>query len=89
MDVLKQLTINLLKGLSISHISLPVKIFEPQSTLQRIVELFSFTPQFLRKAAETEDHLERLKLVITNAISCIYLCCKQMKPFNPILGETL
>ena len=88
-DVLKQLTVNLLKGLTISHISLPVKIFEPVSTLQRIVDLFSFAPTYLKRAAELSDPVERMKLVITNAISAAYLCSKQMKPFNPILGETL
>jgi hypothetical protein len=30
-DVAKQLAVNLIKGLSISHISLPIKIFEPRS----------------------------------------------------------
>jgi len=88
-DVLKQLTVNILKGLTITHISLPVKIFEPRSTLQRVVDLFSFAPTFLSKAAETSDHMERLKLVITNSVSSMYLCCSQNKPFNPILGETL
>eukprot|EP00347_Sterkiella_histriomuscorum_P004889 403358700 len=88
-DVLKQLTVNILKGLTITHISLPVKIFEPRSTLQRIVDLFSFSPIFLTRASQTPDHLERFKLVIANAVSSIYLCCAQNKPFNPILGETL
>jgi len=32
-EVLKQLTVNLLKGLTISHISLPIKIFEPRSSI--------------------------------------------------------
>jgi hypothetical protein len=73
-DVLKQLTVNLLKGLSISHISLPIKIFEPRSTIQRIVDVWSFAPKYLRQAADTNDHLERLKLVIAFALSGIYIC---------------
>lgn len=73
-DVLKQLTINLLKGLTIAHISLPIKIFEPRSSLQRIVDIWSFAPKYLNKAAETEDHLERLKLVIAFIMSGIYIC---------------
>lgn len=32
-NVAKQLAVNLLKGLSISHISLPIKIFEPRSSI--------------------------------------------------------
>ena len=31
--VVKQLAVNLMKGLSISHISLPIKIFEPRSSI--------------------------------------------------------
>ena len=32
-SVAKQLAVNLLKGLGISHISLPIRIFEPRSTI--------------------------------------------------------
>ena len=73
-DVLKQLTINLFKGLTIAHISLPIKIFEPRSTLQRIVDIWSFAPKYLNKAAEITDHLERLKNVIAFIMSGIYIC---------------
>ena len=48
--VAKQLAVNLLKGLSISHISLPIKIFEPRSTIHRISDLWTFAPHFLTKA---------------------------------------
>lgn len=87
--VVKQLAITLLKGLSISHISLPIKIFEPTSSLQRIVDLWTFLPLFLKQAAKSDDHLERLKLVVTFTISSIYMCTSQLKPFNPLLGETM
>jgi len=36
-----------------------------------------------------EDPIERLKLVITTSIAGMHLCTGQLKPFNPILGETL
>lgn len=87
--MVKQLAVTLLKGLTIAHISLPIKIFEPRSSIQRIVDLWSFAPIYLKDAAETTDHLERLKKVITFALSSLYLCTSQYKPFNPILGETL
>lgn len=87
-DVAQQLMKNALKGLSISHMSLPIKIFEPRSSIQRIVDLWTFAPKFLRMAAETNDHLERLKLTIAFAMSSIYMCVGQDKPFNPLLGET-
>lgn len=89
LEVLKQLTKNILKGLTITHISLPIKIFEPRSSIQRIVDIWSFAPKYLNEAAASSDHLERLKLVIAFALSGIYICTSQYKPFNPILGETL
>ena len=49
--VVKQLAVNVLKGLSISHISLPIKIFEPKSSIQRIVDLWTFAPKYLKMAA--------------------------------------
>jgi len=88
-DVVKQLAITLLKGLTLAHISLPIKIFEPRSSIQRIVDIWSFAPKFLKQAAETTDHLERLKQVIAFSLSSLYICTSQYKPFNPILGETL
>lgn len=88
-DVVKQLAITLLKGLTIAHISLPIKIFEPRSSIQRIVDIWSFAPKFLKAAAETTDQLERFKQVIAFSMSSLYICTAQYKPFNPILGETL
>ena len=79
----------MLKGLSMSHTSLPIRIFEPRSSIQRICDLFSFAHKYLKEAALNENHLERLKLTITFMISSIYMCCDQKKPFNPLLGETL
>lgn len=87
--MLKQLTVNLLKGLTITHISLPIKIFEPRSAIQRLVDIWSFAPKFLSDAAQITDHLERFKRVIAFSLSSIYVCTSQNKPFNPILGETL
>lgn len=89
MEMFKQLTINMLKGLTISHISLPVRIFEPRSSIHRVVDSLTFAPKYLKQAAASNDHLERLKLVIAFSISAIYVCTSQYKPFNPLLGETL
>ncbi len=74
MDVVKQLAVTLLKGLTLAHISLPIKIFEPRSSIQRIVDIWSFAPVFLNKAAEITDHLERFKHVIAFSLSSLYIC---------------
>lgn len=51
-DVLKEFAKNFIKGLGISHMSLPVRMFEPRSTIQRVADYFCFAPIFLKKAAK-------------------------------------
>jgi hypothetical protein len=69
-------------------ISLLVRLFEPKSTLQRIMDYWSFAPTFLKEAVKIESPVERMKKVITFAIAGLYVPTKQLKPFNPNIGET-
>ena len=69
-------------------ISLPVKVFEPKSTLQSITEFMSFGPVFLINASKETNSIEKLKNVICYAVSGLYTCSKKLKPFKPLLGET-
>ena len=70
-------------------VSLPVRIFEPKSTLQRITESWAFAPKFLVSANENNNFpLERMKHVMCFAIGGLCLSTRQLKPFNPMLGET-
>ncbi len=73
-DVVKALAKNFLKGRGISHMSLPVRMFEPKSTTQRVVDIFSFGPVYLKKAAQIDDPLERFKHVIAVSIAGMHLC---------------
>lgn len=77
----------ILQGKSLSTISLPVRIFEPRSYLQRITDAWG-NIDFLKKAVETADPVERLKWTATFNISGLRFTVLQAKPFNPILGET-
>lgn len=79
----------LITTMSISRISLPVRIFESKSTLERIADLWRFAPFFLTKAAATHDKVERFKLVVTFGLAGMYCAMQQLKPFNPLIGETL
>jgi len=79
----------LITTMCISRISLPVRIFESKSTLERIADLWRFSPFFLTKAANTTDILERFKLVVTFGVAGMYCAMQQLKPFNPLIGETL
>eukprot|EP01092_Planopodium_desertum_P009530 TRINITY_DN40803_c0_g4_i1.p1 TRINITY_DN40803_c0_g4~~TRINITY_DN40803_c0_g4_i1.p1 ORF type:complete len:386 (-),score=76.88 TRINITY_DN40803_c0_g4_i1:62-1063(-) len=69
-------------------VSMPVRVFEPRSYLERICDSFIYLPQLIGKAAAAKDPVERMKYVIAFAISGLHNTCKQKKPFNPILGET-
>lgn len=87
--VIKQLGWALLKGLGAVSISLPIRIFEPRSTCERLIDRFSFAPVFLTKAAAMSDQMGRFKQVLAFAVASLYLGVKQEKPFNPLLGETM
>lgn len=76
-------------GKGMVNMSLPVRIFEPRSTLERIADNFAFLNTFVKKAEECiNDPVERIKNVIMATL--IGMCCSPscQKPFNPYLGET-
>ena len=87
--VVKQMAKNMFTGQSVVAISLPVRIFQPKSLLERILDAFSFVPTFMKKACNTKDAVERMKYAVAFLISGMYMSADLRKPFNPILGETL
>ena len=89
--VIKDLIVQLTKSiLSRTHItiSLPIRIFEPRSMIERYTDWFSFAPDLLEKAAKCEDNLETFKNVILFSLSALFRSTEQLKPLNPLLGET-
>lgn len=50
MYVVKQIAKNIFSGLGVVAISLPVRIFEPRSALERVLDGFSFAPKYLTEA---------------------------------------
>jgi hypothetical protein len=87
--VVREIAKCILTGRGIVGISLPVRIFEPRSALERVIDGFSFAPEYLNKACKTTDSLLRMKYVIAFVLSGQYMRANQFKPFNPLLGETL
>ena len=89
--VIKDLIIQLTKSiLSRTHItiSLPIRIFEPRSMIERYADWFSFAPDLLEKAAKCDDKIETFKYVILFSLSALFRSTEQLKPLNPLLGET-
>ena len=71
------------------HISLNIKMFEPNTVLSRYMKLFSYANTYLLKACESNlSPYERFKYIIAFYFSGLFICCNQLKPFNPFLGET-
>jgi hypothetical protein len=77
-----------MEGKGVVAVSLPVRLFEYRSTLERICDLWCGGPSFLPKAAKSDDPVERMKNVMAFFISGLHTSCDMRKPFNPILGET-
>ncbi|XP_050497249.1 oxysterol-binding protein-related protein 2 isoform X1 [Diabrotica virgifera virgifera] len=75
-------------GKELTTIAMPVVYNEPLSFLQRLAEYMEYA-YLLRKAAEQEDPIERIQLVIGFAVSALASNWDRLgKPFNPLLGET-
>ena len=77
-----------MEGRGIVAVSLPVRIFEKRSTIEKICDLWCTGPIFLKRAALETDPIERMKNAITFVVSGMHMVATQRKPFNPILGET-
>ena len=86
-EVITQLTKCLWSGTAMS-LSLPIRIFEPRSMLERYTDWFAFAPDLLSKAGQCTDKIEAFKLVIAFSLSALFRSSEQLKPLNPMLGET-
>lgn len=86
LDMIVQLCKRLIGG---PPVSLSVRIFEPKSSLNRYIEMWGYAPKYLSEASKAGlSKIERMKLIATFGISGLILLCKQLKPFNPLIGET-
>ena len=86
-EVISQLTKCFWSGTAMS-LSLPIRIFEPRSYLERYTDWFSFAPDLLGKAGSCKDKQEAFKYVILFSLSALFRSSEQLKPLNPMLGET-
>ncbi|DBA04803.1 TPA: hypothetical protein N0F65_004440 [Lagenidium giganteum] len=87
-EVMMQVGSQLLSGKLAVRISLPIRIFEPRTLLERVADGWNYAPTLLKKAALSSDPVERMKYAITFIAGGFHFCVGQLKPFNPILGET-
>ena len=60
----------LMGNIDLVNLSVPVKMFEPRSYLEKLADVWVY-PRMLSQAADTSDPVERMKLVITwYAVHC-------------------
>ena len=78
----------LFEGKSLVALSLPVRVFSPMCSTERLPDSWSAGPVYLKRAAMTDDKRERFRYVTAFAVSGFWNLCEQRKPFTPILGET-
>lgn len=71
-DIIKRAGKTLMEGKGIVGISLPVKIFEKRSMVEKMCDLWCTGPTYLNKAALTGDFLERMRLVVTFVVSGLH-----------------
>lgn len=85
--------LNLMQGKSIMNVSMPIKIFDSKSFLNKHADIYMFGPHFFEKATDVPQNspnsaLERFKYLVAYAVASRHLAVQMRKPFNPILGET-
>ena len=81
-------TLKGLVGRDLTHISMPVTLNEPLSTLHKFMEAFSQSSK-LENVINVIDHVERLEYFGAYFAVCqSSISYRSYKPFNSLLGET-
>ena len=86
-DVLKKMAKLIFTGQGLVKMSLPVRIFDTKTQLQKIADFFT-NLDYLNKAYESKNKLDKLKNIIIFITTCVYYGMGIKKPFNPYIGET-
>ena len=86
--LIAKFTQNILQSKSILNISLPVFMFDKRTLQIAWAHEQKLAPILLSKAAFSSDKIERLKWVTAYLISFLHFSVIQIKPFNPMIGET-
>lgn len=86
--LIKNIGLNLIKGKSIMNVSLPINIFDTRSILELFAWQNAYAATLLELGGKCKSPLEKIKYTTAWAVTKFHLSGTQLKPFNPILGET-
>ncbi|EGR27990.1 oxysterol binding, putative [Ichthyophthirius multifiliis] len=88
-EIIKQIGNKIISGsFNLTQISFPIRAMIPQSALEKALYATCLFPIYINLAAQTNDLVERFKLLICATLGNFYINCGFLKPLNPILGET-
>ena len=73
----------MLTGISLTNVSMPVRVFEPRSFLERVTDNWAFF-DLLEAAADCKDPADRLRLIVGFVIGGLRQQASTLKPFNPV-----
>ncbi|CAL5223830.1 g6406 [Coccomyxa viridis] len=86
--LLKNLGSHILReGVNLTRITLPIRVFETRSFLQRLTDNWAYI-HLLEQAADAADPADRMRYLVAFVIGGLRRQTSTLKPFNPILGET-
>lgn len=86
-DVLKKMAKLIFTGQGLVKMSLPVRIFDTKTQLQKIADFFG-NLDYIDKAYNAKTKKETLQNTIIFLTTCVYYGMGIKKPFNPYIGET-
>jgi hypothetical protein len=69
-------------------LQMPIELYEPRTSLERLADRFSFAPTILSAAAKETDPVTRLIKTIAFAVGGVYPLTRQFLPLRSLLGET-
>eukprot|EP00826_Nyctotherus_ovalis_P055554 TRINITY_DN7387_c0_g1_i18.p1 TRINITY_DN7387_c0_g1~~TRINITY_DN7387_c0_g1_i18.p1 ORF type:complete len:417 (+),score=165.92 TRINITY_DN7387_c0_g1_i18:109-1359(+) len=87
-QLVKDIGANILKGRSIMNVSMPITLMEPQTMLHRVACTYGYLPIYAEKIVKESDPIEKMKNYLAYSIAALYGNLQQMKPLNPVWGET-
>ena len=70
------------------NISLPINIFDKRTLLELWIGQNGYASVLLESGGIINNPIEQLKYTACFALTKFYLSGAQLKPFNPLLGET-
>lgn len=81
-EMIKGIAKSMAEGRGIVGVSLPIRIFEPRSYMERMIDQMAFIPYYLSNL-QSNNPIDRMKAVISSTMAGLTTSISQLKGFNP------